>query len=100
MSGKDGKVTYAAMKLGDDLIIMGYPGSRYKNPKKVGKATQIVYVKVKDADKSLRLLLNFLADLVTTAARLRLAGARGPNPPRPLDHGSLGKAASLTSTQG
>jgi FixJ family two-component response regulator len=31
-----------------------------------------------------------LADLVTMAARLRLARAPGPNPPRPLDHGSLG----------
>jgi FixJ family two-component response regulator len=30
-----------------------------------------------------------LADLVTMAARLRLARAPGPNPPRPLDHGSL-----------
>jgi PhnB protein len=57
MSGKDGKVTYAAMKLGDDLIMMGHPGPRYKNPKKLGEATQIVYVKVKDADNSLRLLL-------------------------------------------
>ena len=30
-----------------------------------------------------------LADLVTMAARLRLPRAPGPNPPRPLDHGSL-----------
>ena len=34
-----------------------------------------------------------LADLVTMAARLRLARAPGPDPPRPLDHGSLGSGA-------
>jgi uncharacterized glyoxalase superfamily protein PhnB len=50
MSGKNGKLTHAAMKLGDDLIMMGYPGPRYRNPKKLGEATQILYVKVKDAD--------------------------------------------------
>src|SRR5712664_1379150 len=31
-----------------------------------------------------------LADLVTMTARLRLARAPGPNPPRPPDHGFLG----------
>jgi FixJ family two-component response regulator len=36
-----------------------------------------------------------LADLVTMAARLRLARAPGPNPPRPLDHGSLGNKRHL-----
>ncbi len=34
MSSTNGKLTHAAMKLGDDLIMMGYPGPRYKNPKK------------------------------------------------------------------
>jgi len=36
-----------------------------------------------------------LADLVTMAARLRLARAPGPNPPRPLDQGSLGNKRHL-----
>jgi len=36
-----------------------------------------------------------LADLVTMAARLRLARAPGPNPPRPLDHESLGNKRHL-----
>src|SRR3989475_9112901 len=36
-----------------------------------------------------------LADLVTMAARLRLARAPGPNPPRPLEHGSLGNKRHL-----
>jgi DNA-binding NarL/FixJ family response regulator len=36
-----------------------------------------------------------LVDLVTMAARLRLARARGPNPPRPPDHGFLGNKRHL-----
>jgi FixJ family two-component response regulator len=36
-----------------------------------------------------------LAGLVTMAARLRLARAPGPNPPRPLDHGSVGNKRHL-----
>ena len=34
------------MKLGDDLIMMGYPGPKYKNPKRLGQATQSPYVNV------------------------------------------------------
>jgi len=51
MSDRNGKLTHAAMKLGDDVVMMGCPGRRYKNPKKLGGATQMLYVKVKDADK-------------------------------------------------
>ena len=40
MSGPDGKINHAAMQLGDDLIMMGYPGLNYKNPKRLGQATQ------------------------------------------------------------
>ena len=36
-----------------------------------------------------------LADLVTMAARLRLTRAPGPNPPRPLDQGSVGNKRHL-----
>src|SRR6266404_1527325 len=36
-----------------------------------------------------------LADLVTMAARLRLARAAGPNPPRPPDHGFPGNKRHL-----
>jgi PhnB protein len=32
MPGTGGKVNHAAMKLGDDLIMMGYPGPKFKNP--------------------------------------------------------------------
>ena len=53
MSGKNGKLTHAAMKLGDDLIMMGYPGTEIQKPKETRRATQILYVNVKDADEHL-----------------------------------------------
>lgn len=51
MSGPDGKLNHAAMKLGDDLIMMGCPGPKYKNPKRLGHATQSLYVNVDNVDK-------------------------------------------------
>lgn len=51
MSGPDGQINHAGMKLGDDLIMMGYPGPKYKNPKRLGQATQNLYVNVDDVDK-------------------------------------------------
>lgn len=49
--GEDGKINHAAMQLGEDLIMMGYPGPKYKNPKRLGAATFNLYVEVDDADK-------------------------------------------------
>ncbi|MFY9555413.1 MAG: VOC family protein [Blastocatellia bacterium] len=51
MSGADGKINHAAMQLGDDVIMMGCPGSKYRNPKRLGQATQSLYVNVEDVDK-------------------------------------------------
>lgn len=51
MSGPGGKINHAAMQLGDDLIMMGCPGSGYRNPKRLGHATQSLYVNVADVDK-------------------------------------------------
>jgi len=51
MLGPDGKINHAAMQLGDDLIMMGYPGPKYKNPKQLGQATQSLYVNVDDVDE-------------------------------------------------
>jgi PhnB protein len=49
-TGPDGKVSHAAMKLGDGQIMMGCPGSTYKNPKRLGHVTQHVYAYVEDVD--------------------------------------------------
>jgi uncharacterized glyoxalase superfamily protein PhnB len=51
MLGPDGKINHAAMKLGDDLIMMGRPGSKYKNPKRLGQATQSLYINIENVDK-------------------------------------------------
>ena len=51
MSGPDGKINHAAMELGNDFFMMGYPGSKYKNPKHLGQATQGLYVNVSDVDQ-------------------------------------------------
>jgi PhnB protein len=51
MRGEDGRLNHAAMKLGSDFIMMGYPGPKYKNPKRLGQATQNLYVNVLDVDK-------------------------------------------------
>ncbi len=37
MSGKNGKLTHAAMKLGDDLIMMGYPDRDTETPRNLAK---------------------------------------------------------------
>jgi uncharacterized glyoxalase superfamily protein PhnB len=51
MLGPDRKINHAAMKLGDDMIMMGRPGAGYRNPKRLGQATQSLYVNVKNVDK-------------------------------------------------
>src|SRR6266404_7848112 len=51
MRGPDGKTNHAAMKLGDDLIMMGRPPRGYRNPKRLGQSTQSLYVNVENVDK-------------------------------------------------
>jgi PhnB protein len=51
MSGPDGKINHAAMQLSEGLIMMGYPGPKYKNPKRLGQATQSLYVNVDNVDE-------------------------------------------------
>lgn len=54
MNGPDGKVGHAAMKLGKDYIMMGCPGPKYKNPKRLGSVTQMLYIDVGDVEKHFR----------------------------------------------
>lgn len=51
MKDAKGRVTHASMKVGDAVVMMGMPPGRYKNPKKLGQATQSLYVMVADAEK-------------------------------------------------
>jgi uncharacterized glyoxalase superfamily protein PhnB len=48
--GPDRKITHAQMRLGDGVVMMGWPGPTYKNPKRLGQATQHLYVYVEDVD--------------------------------------------------
>lgn len=51
MSGPDGKIHHAAMKLGGDVIMMGCPGLKYKNPRQLGQSTQSLYIMIDKVDK-------------------------------------------------
>jgi uncharacterized glyoxalase superfamily protein PhnB len=73
MKGLGGKINHAAMQLGDDLIMMGCPGSGYRNPKRLGQATQSLYINVEDVDKHF--------------ARARRAGATILEEPADTDYG-------------
>jgi len=46
-----GKPTHAEMSVANDgLLLLGYPGAHYKNPKHLGGVTQNLYVRVVDVD--------------------------------------------------
>jgi PhnB protein len=51
MRGPDGKIKHAVMRVGDAMIMMGRPPSGYRNPKRLGQATQSLYINVKGVDK-------------------------------------------------
>src|SRR6058998_954766 len=73
VAGPGGKINHAAMKLGDDMIMMGCPGPEYQNPRRVGRVTQNLYVNVDDVDAHFE--------------RARKAGARIIEEPRDTDYG-------------
>ena len=50
-SGPDGRIIHAAMKLDDGIVMMGCPGPEFRNPKRLGQATQSLLLRVKDADR-------------------------------------------------
>jgi PhnB protein len=54
MRGADGKTSHAAMKLRADVIMLGRPPSSYRNPERLGQATQSLYVNVAHVDKHCR----------------------------------------------
>ncbi len=46
----EGAVGHAEMTTGEGVIMMGWPGPDYKNPKRLGAVTHNVYVYVDDVD--------------------------------------------------
>jgi PhnB protein len=49
-AGKDGTVSHAEIELGDGTIMLGDPGSDYRNPNRLGAVTQYVHVYVDEVD--------------------------------------------------
>jgi len=47
----DGSISHAEMELGGSLIMLGDPGSDYRNPARLGRATHLVHVYVDDVDE-------------------------------------------------
>jgi PhnB protein len=70
---RNGKLTHAAMKLGADVVMMGHPGPQYKSPRRLGHATQSLYVMVKGVDKQF--------------ARAKKAGAKVLEEPSNMEYG-------------
>ena len=50
MKGEDGRANHAELRLGDGVVMLGCPSTGYRNPKRLGGATQLVYVYVDDVD--------------------------------------------------
>ena len=73
--GKDGTVQHAAMIIskGGEIFMLGCPGPKYKNPKKLGSATQLLYINVEDVDEHF--------------ARAKKAGAKILNKPEDTFYG-------------
>jgi PhnB protein len=47
---EDGLVNHAEVRLGDDSVMLGYPGADYVNPRKSGYSSALVHVYVDDVD--------------------------------------------------
>jgi uncharacterized glyoxalase superfamily protein PhnB/dihydrofolate reductase len=78
----DGRVTHAAMKLGDAWVMLGSPGPDFKNPKLLGQVTQNLYVDVENVDKHYALAVKAGAKIVEepkdTVYGARRYGAEDP----------------------
>jgi PhnB protein len=54
LPGTAGKIMHAEMEWADGVIMMGTPGTEYKNPKRLGQVTQSLYVYVDQLDQHFR----------------------------------------------
>jgi PhnB protein len=52
-TGDDGTIQHAAMEISPkgEVFMLGWPGPKYKNPKKLGNVTALMYVTVDNVDK-------------------------------------------------
>ena len=55
LAGPDGKPRHAEIVFGDSgVILVGWPGPQYRNPKRLGNVTHSLYVHVDDVDSLFR----------------------------------------------
>lgn len=47
----DGTITHAEMTFDGGTVMMGHPGPKYRNPKRLGHATQMLYIDVTNVDR-------------------------------------------------
>ncbi|HEX7236014.1 MAG TPA: VOC family protein [Gammaproteobacteria bacterium] len=50
LTGPDGRVNHASMKLGKALLMLGSPGPDFKGPRALGAVTQNLYVDIDDVE--------------------------------------------------
>jgi uncharacterized glyoxalase superfamily protein PhnB len=48
---RGGKLTHASMKRGDNVVMIGHPGPKYRSPRRLKNATQSLYVMAKGVDR-------------------------------------------------
>jgi len=65
MKGPDGTVAHAEVDLDGGVVMMGNPGSDYRNPKQHGQRTELIYVYVDDVDGHLERAKNAGATIVS-----------------------------------
>jgi uncharacterized glyoxalase superfamily protein PhnB len=46
----DGRIAHAELALGGARVMLGSPGAGYRNPRRVGAVTQLLYVYIDDVD--------------------------------------------------
>ena len=50
MADEDGVVNHAELRLGNDSVMLGYPGADYESPRKANHRSALVHVYVDDVD--------------------------------------------------
>ncbi|HVR44762.1 MAG TPA: VOC family protein [Thermoanaerobaculia bacterium] len=73
MTDAEGRVAHAAMRFRDGIIMIGAPGPAYRSPRRLGGATQSLYVIVDSAEAQ--------------CERARAAGAKVLEEPNDTDYG-------------
>jgi uncharacterized glyoxalase superfamily protein PhnB len=96
----DGRINHAALTYGDAWVMLGCPGSDFKNPKILGHATQHLYVDVDDVERHYRRAVKTGATIIEqpkdTPYGARRYGAEDPEGHRWFFAAQLAPARAVT----